>query len=181
MTQYWDFLDTAADALGLGGVFQDALNIASLFGLGGGFCLLRLGNFSFSVSSAAHQQLSRSREYRWEKVDRLGRAPARQFMGVGDDTIQLQGVMFPEFAGGGYAVDKLCAQAGSGEPFLLLDHFGSVLGEFCILTVADVHEELDMWGVARKINFSLSLGAYGEDYQSQLEMVDVAGVIGGLF
>lgn len=185
MTRYWDWLDRGASALGLGGLFNAALAIGSVFGLGQGYALMRLGDFTFSITSAAHQSLDRARDFRWEQVQRLGRSPARQFAGRGDDAITLAGCMLPEFAGGAGYIDGLAAAAGRGEPMLLVDHFGNVFGQYCVLSIGDVHSELDPYGQARKIDFTIAIGWYGEDNESQLTLVDVveelAGSVRGLF
>ena len=174
MTRYWDFLDSAAQRLGYGAYMQTAMNLGALFGLGAGFCLLRLGDFTFAVTTAAHQQLERTRSFEWEAVKRLGRKPARQYVADGDDVITLSGVIFTEWSGRFDDLDRLAALAGKRAPMILTDHFGRVMGEFCVQEIRETQQVLDEFGRPRKIEFSVSLGEYGSEQSSALSWLDVA-------
>ena len=52
---------------------------------------MRLGQFTFSVDTAAYQELSRTSEYRWASQDRIGQMPALQAVGPGSESINLDG------------------------------------------------------------------------------------------
>ena len=45
--------------------------------------LMKLGEYTFSIDSAAYQSLSRTTEFRWRSQARVGRLPAQQFIGPG--------------------------------------------------------------------------------------------------
>ena len=45
--------------------------------------LMKLGEYIFSIDSAAYQSLSRTTEFRWRSQARVGRLPAQQFIGPG--------------------------------------------------------------------------------------------------
>ena len=49
--------------------------------------MLKLGEFTFGVDTAAYQQLTRVSEYRWASQERIGQGPALQSVGLGSDTI----------------------------------------------------------------------------------------------
>ena len=53
----------------------------------GGPYMAKLGEYMFSLETAAFQQLQRDTAYRWATLNRIGRAPARQFTGLGEDAI----------------------------------------------------------------------------------------------
>ena len=145
--------DAAGTFLGLGAAAPQLV----------GDVLLQLGDYQFSVGTAAHQSIARKHEWRWAQIERLGRAPAQQYMGPGAETISLQGTLYPEFAGGDDQVAAMREQADRGEPLLLVDHFGNVLGFYCIKSVAVTGTALDPKGLPRRIEFSIELVGYGED------------------
>ena len=81
--------------------------------------MLALGEYRFSISAAAYQELTRAAEYRWAAQERLGRRPARQYLGPGEETISLRGVIHPHYRGGPGQLDRMRAEAAKGEPLLL--------------------------------------------------------------
>lgn len=125
--------------------------------------MLALGPFRFEVGTLAHQSLDRSRAYRWPKQDRIGRLPASQFVGPDLPAITLEGVVYPTFAGGLDQVDEMAALAAEGVPYLLVDGLGWVHGYWCITSVTDKRTTFMRDGQAKKIDFTISLQAYGED------------------
>ncbi len=125
--------------------------------------LMTLGNFRFSLSTAAYQQLRRAVEYRWPVQDRAGRRPARQFTGIGDETIELEGAIYPYYRGGLEQIEAMRSLAGLGEPLMLTDGTGKVWGKFCILRIEETQTLFHGDGTPRKQEFRLGLGRYGED------------------
>ncbi|MDX2109207.1 MAG: phage tail protein [Verrucomicrobiota bacterium] len=131
---------------------------------------MQLGEYKFSVSTAAYQVLERIREYRWPKQERLGGMPARQFVGRGDDTISLHGVIFPfsnqrsgSRGSGLYQVGSMATLAGRGEPLELVDSTGLAWGRWCIERIVETKRELAGGGIPKKIEFTISLGFYAEE------------------
>lgn len=128
--------------------------------------MARLGNYTFSINTAAFQQLSRSSSYRWQAVNRIGRKPAQQNTGQGADTIKLQGTIYPYFRGGLGQLAMMRAQAGKGIalPLVYTDtQAGQFAGNFCITEIEETRTVFFEDGKPRKIEFSLSLVEYGED------------------
>lgn len=128
-----------------------------------GEVLLILGAFPFMVGTAAYQTIKRSHEYRWATQARLLRAPAKQFVGVGSEQIDLEGYLLPHYTGGAASMDILRAQAARGEPMDLVDHFGMIYGLYVIEHIEETSSEVDMRGTPRRIDFRISISAYGED------------------
>ena len=52
--------------------------------------LMKLGEYTFSIDSAAYQSLSRTTEFRWRSQARVGRLPAQQFIGPGRETVEFR-------------------------------------------------------------------------------------------
>lgn len=128
--------------------------------------MARLGDFMFSIDTAAFQALQRRSSYGWNAVDRIGRKPARQFSGAGSDTITINGVIYPHYRGGLGQVARMRALAGDGEPLPLIycaERVGQYLGRWCILEISEDRSFFFDNGAPRKIEFSISLGEYGED------------------
>lgn len=131
---------------------------------GGGSVMMMLGTeYMFALSTAAYQSLRRSAEYRWPAQERIGRRPARQYVGPGGETIELSGSIYPQFAGGLAQVRRMRTAAGQGLPLLLVDGRGQSWGRWCIERVEETHTVLDGNGDPRRIDFALTLGRYGED------------------
>ncbi len=125
--------------------------------------MLALGDYRFSVDTAAYQELVRATGYRWTAQPRLGRPPARQFLGVGDDTVTLRGVVYPHHRGGLGQVDAMRAEAERGRPLPLVAGDGRVLGRWTILRIEETQPAHWAGGAPRRQDFRLELAAYGED------------------
>jgi len=122
--------------------------------------LLALGSYRFAVSTGAYQKFERSSSWRWPTQERIGMAPAAQYVGPGEDTISIDGVIFPHYRGGLRQIDQMRAQAGMGRPLPLITGFGRYLGSYVIETIKETQEVLMSDGAPRKIEFSISLKAY---------------------
>lgn len=138
-----------------------------------GEVLLVLGTFPFMVGTAAHQSMKRVNDYRWAKQERLARQPARQFVGVGDEHIDLDGYLLPHYTGGADSMTLLRKLAAAGQPLELIDHFGVAYGRYVVETIEETNSELDIYGQGRRIDFRLTISVYGED--AMPSMVSAAG------
>ena len=125
--------------------------------------MMALGSYRFSLDSAAYQELRRSTAYRWQALARLQRLPAQQFLGPGSETLDLKGVIYPHYRGGFKQLDAMRAQAGKGEPLLLVDGLGFIWGQWVVLQVDETQSVLLTNGQPRKLEFQLRLARYGED------------------
>ncbi|WP_413874174.1 phage tail protein [Albidovulum sp.] len=125
--------------------------------------MMALGLFRFGVNRAAYQTFRRSAEFRWEKLDRIGRAPALQFLGPDADEITLEGVIYPHFKGGLRQVELMRLSARLGQPMMLVDGLGWIWERWVIAGVEETKSVFLADGAPRKIEFALTLRAYGED------------------
>lgn len=69
--------------------------------------MLALGMFVFSLDTLAYQEMNRQTDWRHASSNRVGAQPARQFVGRGDDSVTLPGVLLPELAGDITCLDEL--------------------------------------------------------------------------
>lgn len=119
--------------------------------------MMTLGQFSFELATAVFQELKRVTEYRWPKQERFGKAPVRQFVGLGDDSITLPGVIFPAWRGGRFQVDAMRAMAARGEPLFMVDGDGTVMGRWVIERIEETKSNFAAAGAPLKQEYSLSL------------------------
>lgn len=125
------------------------------------YVMMALGDFRFSVSTAAYQSLQRTTTWRWAAVERLAVRPVQQFVGLGEDTIGLDGTIYPAYAGGFGQMDAMRTEANKGKPLLFVDGTGLVWGDFCITEISETQTVFFSNGLPRKIDFRLSLIRYG--------------------
>ena len=123
--------------------------------------MMALGGYRFSLTSAAYQELRRSNAYRWQTQERLQRLPAQQFVGLGSETLDLKGIIYPHYQGGTKQLDVMRAQAGRGVPLLLVDGLGFIWGQWVILQVDETQTVMLTNGQPRKLEFQLRLARYG--------------------
>ena len=125
--------------------------------------MLALGDFRFSLDTAAFQDLERSSSWRWPSVERIGARPALQYVGPGEDTITMRGTIYPHFRGGVGQVSEMRAVASQGEPLMLVDGTGRNWGLYVITEVREGQSTFFSSGKPRKIDFDLSLTMYEDD------------------
>lgn len=122
--------------------------------------MLRLGAFKFSVSTAAYQQLTRAVAYRWARQERIGTNDALQFTGLGPETIDLGGVVFPQFAGGSGQINKMRLQASIGIPLPLITGTGRVLGLWVVEQISETQAVFAVKGAPKRQEFNMRLARY---------------------
>lgn len=132
----------------------------------GGVYMAKLGDYMFALDTAAFQSLQRDTGYRWNTLKRISRSPAAQFTGLDEDTIELSGVIYPHFRGGLSQVGLMRSAAALGKPLPLVYAFESIgqyCGLWCIRSIREGRTEFNRDGTPKKVEFSVSLVAYGED------------------
>lgn len=119
--------------------------------------MMALGSFQFSIQTAVYQELNRRSEYKWPSQHRFGKRPSSQFVGIGEDTITLPGVIYPEYRGGFQQVERMRSIAGRGQPLMLVDGLGKIMGRWVIEAIDEKQTLFAAFGAPRKMEFSLSL------------------------
>lgn len=125
--------------------------------------MLALGDYRFSVDTAAYQNLRRTSQYRWQTQDRLDRRPAEQFVGTGSETIRLPGTIHPHYKGGLGQLPAMRKEAEKGEPLLMVDGMGNNLGLWVITQIEEDQSVFLPEGAPRQIQFTVTVRRYGED------------------
>jgi len=129
--------------------------------------MMSLGTFVFSLSTAAYQQLQRQTSWRHPTSERVGARAARQYVGPGEDTIDLSGVIHAELTDDLLSLDVLRELADEGRPLALVEGSGIVYGGYVILSINETRTEFFSDGVPRRIDFQLQLGRAEDDAQGE--------------
>ncbi|KAF2410500.1 hypothetical protein SAMN04490179_2344 [Pseudomonas antarctica] len=125
--------------------------------------MLALGMFVFSLSTAAYQELQRQTEWRHASNNRIGAVPARQFLGRGDDTITLPGIILPELAGSALSLDAIRLMANTGKAWPMVEGTGRIYGLWVIESLSETKTLFFRDGTPRRIEFNLSLKRIDDD------------------
>ncbi len=118
--------------------------------------MMCLGQFVFSLSTLAYQDLQRQTEWRHASTSRIGARPASQFLGVGDDTLTLQGLILPEFGARAW-LDDLHEMADTGAAWPLVDGTGRVYGQWVITDKQETGTLFDRAGQPQRVEFRITL------------------------
>lgn len=124
--------------------------------------MMALGDYRFGLSTAAYQSLDRDTAWRWPAIERIGAHPRLQFVGKGEDTLRLAGVVYPHFAGGLGQVDAMREEADKGEALRLVCGRGRVWGWWAITGLREGQRVFWSNGAPRAQEFDLNLTFYGE-------------------
>ena len=126
--------------------------------------MLALGMFVFSLSTLAYQELQRQTDWRHISNSRVGAAPARQFVGRGDDAITLPGILLPELAGSGLSLDALRLMANTGKAWPMVEGSGRIYGLWVIESLSETKTLFFRDGTPRRIEFTLTLKRIDDDH-----------------
>ena len=129
--------------------------------------MLALGMFVFSLPTAAYQELQRQTDWRHVSNNRVGAAPARQFVGRGEDAFTLPGIILPELAGSTLSLDALRLMANTGKAWPMVEGNGRIYGLWVIESLNENKTVFFSDGTPRRIEFTLSLKRI-DDYRIDL-------------
>jgi len=119
--------------------------------------MMALGMFVFSLETLAYQEFQRQTEWRHGSTSRIGTNPARQYLGRGDDSITLPGVLLPALAGTQLSLDTLRTMADTGKAWPLVEGTGKIYGTWIIESLSETRTLFLRDGQARRIEFTLTL------------------------
>lgn len=119
--------------------------------------MMTYGLFVFSLPTAAYKELQRQTDWRHVSQSRVNARPVHQFLGPGDDTINLTGTLLPMFTGGQQNLDFLRALADGGRAWPLIEGTGTYYGMFSIASIQERKSEFFRDGAAKQIEFDLKL------------------------
>ncbi|MEX5559126.1 phage tail protein [Pseudomonas rhodesiae] len=125
--------------------------------------MLSLGMFVFNLSTLAYQELQRQTNWRHASNSRVGISPALQFVGRGEDTITLPGIILPELAGSVLSLDALRLMANTGKAWPMVEGTGRIYGLWVIESLSETKTVFFRDGTPRRIEFTVTLKRTDDD------------------
>lgn len=125
--------------------------------------LLALDQFVFGMDTLAFQELQRQTQWKHKTTSRVGARDARQFVGPGEDTITLTGVLAPELTGKLSSLQDLRKMADAGAAYAMVDGAGTVYGAFVIEGLNEGQSLHYADGTPRRVEFTLNLARTDDD------------------
>jgi len=119
--------------------------------------MLSIGMFSFSLATAAYQDMQRQMSWRHATSERVGARSASQYIGPGDETITLSGIIAPPITGRARSLDTLRSMADEGRSLPLVDGAGNVYGRYIIASINETRALFFADGTPRRIEFQIAL------------------------
>lgn len=119
--------------------------------------LYAFGPLEFEVAPFNVHEIDRSASADFAAKDLLGTRKGHEFVGEGDETINMRGTLFPEKIGGLAGLDLLDAMRSAGAPQMLMRGDGKPFGWFIVIRVRESGSHIDAKGVGRKIEFEIEL------------------------
>ena len=133
--------------------------------------MFALGMFAFSADTAPMHELRRRTSWRHPTNPRVGRRPAGQFAGPGDDVVTITGIVADGQLGKRQALRDLREMADTGAAWSLIDGAGEVYGAFVIEDLDETGRHMIAEGVPRISDFTLSLRRMDDDAEPETEAV----------
>lgn len=140
--------------------------------------MMALGMFVFGMHTLAYQEFQRQTNWRHGSTSRIGTNPARQFLGRGDDTITLPGVLVSGLTGTQISLDLLRQMADTGKAWTLIEGTGRIYGIWVIESMQETRTYFFKDGAARRIEFTLTLQRIDDGEIDRLGAL--TGITGGL-
>lgn len=119
--------------------------------------LAALGLFVFEYATWPFEELKRRTDWTFANNPRVGARDALQFVGPGQEQVQIAGRLCPEAAGSYGAIETLRAMAALGDEHQLVMGNGDVWGSFVITGMDETRKAILDDGTPRMIDFTLDL------------------------
>ena len=119
--------------------------------------MMALGMFVFSLETLAYQEFQRQTDWRHGSTSRIGTNPARQYLGRGDDSITLPGVLLPGLAGSPLSLDTLRMMADTGKAWPLIGGTGRIYGTWVVTSISETQQIFFEDGTPRRYEFTINL------------------------
>ena len=117
---------------------------------------MRLGRFRFGIRKVGYTDLERTINFALAPQERLFTRTSQQYMGIGEETVKLNGMLFPKdprFGG----LRELNAMRGASKSYGLGSSLGYWMGRWFVRSVTDVQSHFHPDGTPRKVEFTVEL------------------------
>ena len=125
--------------------------------------MMMLGDFEFSIDTAAYNQLTREARWRWQEQERIGKQDLLQYTGKEARSVKLDGEAHAFFRNGVTSIDALYDLADKAQPQQLVSGAGDVLGWWVITDFTDTTPAFLPGGSPRKKTYSITIKHYADD------------------
>jgi len=125
--------------------------------------MMVLGDFVFSIPTMVYQELSRRSAWTYGRNKRIGARDGAQFLGPGEDNINLAGYLVPQVAGDASSIERVRKLADRGEAQPLVGGDGTVFGPRLITSLEERRSHLFADGSGRRYDFSIELLLVDDD------------------
>lgn len=119
--------------------------------------LMQLGSVTFEVWPFNADSYERDTGYDFVAKDVMGGMRPLEAMGETNETISINGRLFPEKFGGLGTMDVLQGMRSSGSAHILVRGDGRNMGWFVIDRITERSDYLDAQGVGKRIDFTVNL------------------------
>jgi phage protein U len=119
--------------------------------------LAALGLFIFEFATWPFEELSRRTDWGHAAASRVGARDAVQFVGPGEERVQISGKLAPEVAGSFSSIATLRAMADEGDEYQFVLGTGDVWGGFVIIGIDEARKAMLVDGTPRLIDFTIDL------------------------
>ncbi|WP_252180214.1 phage tail protein [Endozoicomonas sp. 4G] len=132
--------------------------------------MMILGATVFSVNGNTYDKLTKSTNFSWASQTVIGRQPVYQYLGHGENTINIEGKIYPGQYGSRLELMILEQSAGLGIPMPFFCSSGLSLGAWCITSFKEVDTCFMDTGDPRSIDFTIGLVQYASlaDYLTEV-------------
>lgn len=125
-----------------------------------------LGDFVFEVTASTFKDITRSAKHRWAKVERAGRKPAMQSVGIDLEELEFDGSYHAKYVGGMNKLRDLRQLIQSREPVVFTCSWDTVnenLGRWCVESVEERRTIAYQEAIPGRVEFTVRLIEYGEE------------------
>lgn len=138
--------------------------------------MLILGSVRFKVGGTTLDNFEQEVNGSWASQDRIGRRPAKQNTGIGEETFSISGQIIPFFQPEGLqGIDQLRKLARGKEPVMLASGRGKMYGYVVVENVRENRTRLQADGSPFEANYTVTCSVYGEDNIREDAVIDENG------
>ncbi|AUQ89414.1 MULTISPECIES: phage tail protein [Phaeobacter] len=134
---------------------------------------MALGPFAFRAHGFGYTDVGRKLDTSWAEIETAGRLNALQWTGPRNETVSINGVLFPQEFGGATTLEGVRLAAKSGIPLVLVSLGGRVFGSHAIQKVDEDRSYHDRNGTPGRNAYSIELKRVGAGFS----LLSLLGVI----
>jgi uncharacterized protein len=148
--------------------------------------ILTWGDFIFKSTTIPITSIQKDESVKWSSFDRAKNSSARMWQSDGNNTINVEGVIFPEYSPaegiqgnlsgptGRFQLDTLRSMQLTKIPYLLIDGTGVIFGKYILTKISQTQDKFLHNGIPRKQSYNLTFEKYSGDQQIKKSLLNRA-------